>query len=141
MSPNIIKDYSQRVGYNEEEMTKLEEGRHRIRHIKALSKASQIYTIQVEVVDSKHCNTGYKVGDKFILDVDGNLISKLNPKRLCVYLVSQMIIPVALINERLSEGLEPDNFHFMHYLRCPDVGVQCLGYGEVKASITVVPRK
>jgi len=141
MSSSLIKDYGQRVGYNEEEMTKLAEGQHRLRHIRALSKASQTYTIQVEVVDSKHCNTGYRVGDKFILDVDGNLISKLSPKRLCVYLVSQMIIPVALINERLSEGLEPNNFHFMQYLRCPDVGVQYLGYGEVKARVTIVSRK
>lgn len=56
------------------------------------------------------------------------------------YLVSQFVIPVALINERLSEGLEPGSFHFMQYLRCPDVGVQCLGYGEVKARVSVVPR-
>jgi hypothetical protein len=29
----------------------------------------------------------------------------------------------------------------MHYVRCPDVGVECTGYGEVKLRVTVVPRE
>lgn len=141
MSFEAIDRYSQRVGYSEDEIEKLKEDGHRIRHINALSKTSQLYTIQVEVVSSKNCNTGYSAGDRFILDADGNLISKLNPKRLCVYLVSQMVVPVALINERLSEGLDPNHFHFMRYIRCPDAGVECLGYGQVTARVSVVPRE
>lgn len=58
------------------------------------------------------------------MDVDGKLISKYCPKRMCVYLISQLTGPIAVINERLSEGLPPDDFHFMRYVRCPDVGVQ-----------------
>jgi hypothetical protein len=59
---------------------------------------------------------------------------------MCVYLISQLTIPVALINERLSEGLEPNDFHFMRYVRCPDTGVDCYGYGEVMLKVQVVPR-
>jgi hypothetical protein len=53
--------------------------------------------------------------------VDGSFITKLCPKRMCVYLMSQLVIPVALINERFSEDLDPNDFHFMRYARCPDV--------------------
>jgi hypothetical protein len=74
------------------------------------------------------------------MDVDGNLISKYCPKRMCVYLVSQLTIPIAVINERFSEGLPPNDFHFMRYVRCPDVGVECMGYGKVMLKIRVVPR-
>jgi hypothetical protein len=74
------------------------------------------------------------------LDVDGNFIPTFCPSRLCVYLVSQMAVPVALINERLSEGLDANQFHFMHQVRCLDVGVECSGYGEVMLEIQVVPR-
>jgi len=49
-------------------------------------------------------------------------------------------VPVALINERLSEGLDPNQFHFMHQVRCLDVGVECAGYGEVRFEVKVVPR-
>jgi hypothetical protein len=55
-------------------------------------------------------------------------------------LISQLTIPVALINERLSEELEPNDIHFMRYVRCPDTGVECYGYGEVMLKVQVVPR-
>ena len=57
-----------------------------------------------------------------------------------MYLVSQLTLPVAMINERLSEGLNPNDFHFMRYVRCLDVGVECLGYGEVMMKVEVVAR-
>ena len=137
----MIKKFGKRVGYSGPELEKLKEGGHRVRHIERMSPASKLYTIEANVVKSRNCNSGYKIGDKFIMDVDGNFISKLCPKRLCVYLISQLSIPVALINERLSESLEPDQFHFMHYVRCPDVGVDCSGYGEVMLRVQVVPRQ
>ena len=137
----ILKRYGERVGYEETELEKFKEGGHRVRQVKRLSQAAKIHTIEAEVVKSRHCNSGYKTGDKFILDVDGNFINKLCPKRMCVYLVSQLAIPVALINERLSEELDPNPFHFMHYVRCPDVGVDCAGYGEVMLRVHVIPRQ
>ena len=128
---DAIQRFGQRVGYSSSEMEKFCEGSHRVRQVRRLSKAAPFYSIEAEVVRARHCNSGYKEGDTFVLDVDGNLIRKLCPKRLCVYLISQLTIPVALINERLSEDLDPNDFHFMRYFRCPDAGVECLGYGEV----------
>jgi uncharacterized repeat protein (TIGR04076 family) len=108
--------------------------------VKRLSQAADLYSIEAQVIRSRHCNSGHTEGQKFILDVDGNLITKLCPKKICVYLVSQLPIPVAQINERLSEGHDPADFHFMRYVRCPDVGVECLGYGEVMLKVQVIPR-
>ena len=140
MTEEIVKKYGQRVGYMESEVVKFHEGGHRIRQVKRLSQVASLYSIEATVVHAKHCNSGHTVGQKLILDVDGNLISKLCPKRMCVYLISQLTIPVALINERLSEGLEPNDFHFMRYVRCPDAGIECYGYGEVMMKVNVVPR-
>lgn len=140
MTEEIIKKYGQRVGYSESEIENFHKGGHRIRQVKRLSQAASKYSIMAEVVGAKHCNSGYVVGQTFTLDVDGNFITKLCPKKMCVYLISQLSIPVALINERLSEGLEPNDFHFMRYVRCPDAGVECYGYGEVMLKIKVVPR-
>jgi hypothetical protein len=140
MTEKLIQRYGQRVGYTEEEVERFHEGGHRIRQVSRLSRAAAKYSIQAEVVSSKNCNSGHTVGQTFILDVDGNFITKLCPKRICVYLISQLTIPVALINERLSEGLEPNDFHFMRYIRCLDCGVDCYGYGEVMLNVQVVPR-
>ena len=32
------------------------------------------------------------------------------------------------------------DFHFMRYVRCLDVGVECLGFGEVMMQVSVIPR-
>jgi uncharacterized repeat protein (TIGR04076 family) len=141
MADDIIKKYGERVGYSDAELKAFYEGGHRIRQVERLSKAAALYSIEAEVVQSKHCNSGYKPGDKFIMDVDGNFVTKLCPRRMCVYLVAQLAIPVAQINERLSEGLEPNDFHFMRYVKCPDAGVDCMGYGEVMLRVRVVPRQ
>lgn len=140
MARDVIEAYGQRVGYTEEEKNKFREGQHRIRHVKRLSKAAPLYSIEAEVMTSRNCNSGHIVGQKLILDVDGNFITKLCPRKICVYLASQLTIPVALVNERLSEGHEPGDFHFMRHVRCPDVGVDCMGYGDVMLKIRVVPR-
>jgi len=137
---NIIDRYNKKVGYTEQEIVKFQENGHRIRQVNHLAKVAAKYSIEAKIIRSKNCNSGHVVGQTFILDVDGNLISKLCPNKMCVYLVSQLTIPIALINERLSEGLEPNDFHFMRIIHCPDTGVECLGYGQVMVEVKVVPR-
>ena len=137
----ILKRYAQRVGWSSGDLQKIPPGDHRRRQINRLAQIAPLYSIQAEVISAHHCNTGYKPGDRFVLDVDGNFIAKRCPKRLCVYLIAQLQVPVALINERLSEGLEPDRFHFMHMVSCPDTGVERLGYGQVTLQVGVVPRQ
>jgi hypothetical protein len=141
MPEEKVKEYAQRVGYNDNEIDMFRESGHRLRHIDRLSEAARLYSIVAEVVEARHCNSGHTVGQKLVLDVDGNFITKLCPSKICVYLASQLTIPVALINERLSEKLEPNDFHFMRSVRCPDAGVECLGYGEVKLKVEVIPRE
>jgi uncharacterized repeat protein (TIGR04076 family) len=132
--------FGSRVGYTPEEMELFEAGDPRLRQMHRLAQAAPKYSIVAEVVQAKNCNSGYQVGDKIVLDVDGNFIAKLCPERLCVYAMAQFVVPVALINERLSEGLDPNQFHFMKFVQCPDMGVECAGYGQVRFEMKVVPR-
>lgn len=137
---DAIEACAQRVQYSDKELERFHEGGNRIRHVQRLSKAASLYSIRALVVESLHCNAGHKRGQVFLLDVNGNFITKHCPKKMCVYLVSQLTIPVAQINERLSEGQDPGDSHFMQYVHCPDVGVECFGYGQVMIKIQVVPR-
>jgi uncharacterized repeat protein (TIGR04076 family) len=136
----VFKRFAARVGYTPEEMEQFKEGDPRLRQINRLARVASKYSIVAEVVQAQNCNSGYHVGDKIVLDVDGNFITKLCPERLCVYAMAQLVVPVALINERLSENLDPDQFHFMKFVQCPDLGVDCAGYGRVRFEIKVVPR-
>ncbi|MGB6063639.1 MAG: hypothetical protein WBG50_02460 [Desulfomonilaceae bacterium] len=136
----ILKKFGDRVGYSESDLEKFRDNDPRVRHMEKMAAAFAVYSIEAEVVESRHCNSGYKVGGKFVLDADGNFITKLCPKKMCVYAVSQLAVPVALINERLSESLDPQEFHFMHQVRCLDVGVDCSGYGGIRLKVSAVQR-
>ena len=92
MKKDIIDRYAERVGYSEAQARTFEEGGHRIRHVQRLAEVARDYSIQAEVVESQHCNSGHHIGQKIILDVDGNFITKLGPKKMCVYLISQLAI-------------------------------------------------
>lgn len=135
-----LKRFGAKVGYTAADLKHFEPGDPRLRQMERLGRAAAKYSIAVEVVQAHNCNSRYQAGDTFILDVDGNFITKFCPSKLCVYAISQLAVPVALINERLSEGLDPNQFHFMHQVRCLDVGVACGGYGEVRFEVKVVPR-
>jgi hypothetical protein len=135
-----LKRFGELVGYTEADLQHFQPGDPRIRQMERLGRAVARYSIAAAVVSARNCNSRYQPGDTFILDVDGNFITKYCPAKLCVYLISQLAVPVALINERLSEGLDPNQFHFMHQVRCLDAGVECGGYGEVKLEVKVVPR-
>jgi uncharacterized repeat protein (TIGR04076 family) len=138
MDDKALKKFGEHFGYTAAELAGFEAGDPRLRLMENLARAAARYSIVAAVVQARNCNSGYRVGDKFILDVAGNFLTKVCPPRLCVYLLSQLAVPVALINERISEGLDPNQFHFMHRVRCLDVGVECEGYGEVMLEIKVV---
>jgi hypothetical protein len=93
VSDEKLRRYSQRVGYTDKEIDLFRECNHRIRHIDRLSDAAPLYSIVAEVVEARHCNSGHHIGQRLVLDVDGNFITKLCPSRICVYLASQLTIP------------------------------------------------
>lgn len=141
MVEKVIQRYADRVGYDNEDLAHFQKDGHRIRHVRRLAEAAPRYSIRAEVIASQHCNSGHVQGQTFLLDMDGNFITKHCPTKMCVYLIAQLMVPVALINERLSEGLDPSAFHFMRQVQCPDAGVECMGYGQVRIAIEIVPRR
>ena len=54
-----IKKYGQRVGYAEKEMELFQDKGHRISQVKRLSEAASLYSIEAEVIKTRHCNSGH----------------------------------------------------------------------------------
>jgi hypothetical protein len=135
-----LERFGRRVGYAPSELAGFKKDDPRVRHMERLAQAAPRYSIVAEVIQSRHCNTGHRPGQKIVMDIDGAFITKLCPKRMCVYLLSQLALPAALINERLSEGLDPNGFHFMRRVYCLDAGVENCGYGAVTAQVSAWPR-
>ncbi|MBU1229217.1 MAG: hypothetical protein KKA55_06205 [Proteobacteria bacterium] len=138
---DVLRKFSEHLGYNEDETALVAADVARARFAEAHFTTALEFLIVATVLRAANCNSGYAPGDRFVLDAAGNFIAKRCPQRLCVYLVSQLALPVALINERFCAGLPPEGFHFMRQVHCLDTGVACKGYGGVLVEITAVSRR
>jgi uncharacterized repeat protein (TIGR04076 family) len=135
---NLWPLVQQRLGYTEEELTQFKADP---RNEQVLAKAPEVMakTIVAEVVYAHGCNSQHKVGDKIYMDGAGNLVSKLCPKRMCLYAVSALKTLVFTANELLYAGVDPNKMLFKR-CGCIDVGLQCGGWGKVVMEISVVER-
>ncbi|MBN2159335.1 MAG: hypothetical protein JW807_08055 [Spirochaetes bacterium] len=131
---NLFKEH---IGYTDEELKLF---RERVKD-EELSRAMEITgkTIIAEVVESHGCNSRHLKGDRFFLDGAGNLLSKLCPKRMCIYLMGALETAVFGVQELFYAGADPNNVQFKRF-GCRDVGVKCGGWGRVVMEIKMVDR-
>ena len=136
---SVWNSFQKHVGYTDEEMKQFRENP---RNEDVLSKGPALMnkTIVVEVVKSHGCNSQHREGDKFYFDGAGNLITKLCPKRICIYALSSMAMGIFASNELFYAGVDPNEMRFNRF-SCFDVGVKCGGWGNIVMEIRVEDRK
>lgn len=129
----------QHLGYSDEEMKLFRENP---RNEQVLEKTPEMMskTIVCEVVESHGCASGHKVGDKIYLDGAGNLLSKMNPKRVCIYALSNIVPGVFAAGELIYAGVDPNKMVFRR-ASCFDVGVRCGGWGQIVLEIKIEDRQ
>lgn len=139
INAEALNFFQERLGYTNEEMRLFKENP---RNIDVLIKAILLMnkTIIAEVVESHGCNSLHKVGDKFIFDGAGNLITKLCPKRICIYALGSIAPLVFASNELLYAGVDPNEMRFKR-TGCFDVGVRCGGWGRIVMELRLEDRK
>jgi uncharacterized repeat protein (TIGR04076 family) len=135
MAWNTIKwkFMKERLGYSDDEMKKFKENP---RNEDILSRAPDLQKkiIVVEVVDSHGCNSQHRVGDKFYFDGAGNLLTKLCPKRICVYALSAISPQIFTAGELFCADADPNEMRFKR-AACFDVGLECGGWGRIVMEI------
>jgi len=138
MSDEMKKDLKTHLGYNDNE---LQEFLENPRNIDVLSKTLDLMskTIIAEVIESHGCNSQHKVGDKFYFDGSGNLLTKLSPKRICIYALSELDKLIHSANELLYAGINPNEMRF-NQASCFDSGLKCGGWGNIVMRLSVIER-
>ena len=103
-----------------------------LRALIVMAKAPELMqkTIIAEVVSAHGCNSGHKVGDRFYFDGAGNLLTKLNPKRICAYALNAFTPGIYAANELFYAGADPNEMRFKRF-GCVDVGLSCGGWGRI----------
>ncbi|MFX0033491.1 MAG: hypothetical protein ACFE8E_12070 [Candidatus Hodarchaeota archaeon] len=127
---NFIKEH---LGYTDEEM---ELWLKNPRNQEALLKVPGLLqkTIVIEVIESHGCSSLHQVGDKFYFDGPGNLLTKLNPKRICIYALSEMERLIFAAQELFYAGIDPNEMRIKR-VGCFDIGLKCGGWGKIIVEI------
>jgi uncharacterized repeat protein (TIGR04076 family) len=107
-----------------------------------ITKAAELMnkTIVAEVIESRGCNSQHKTGDKFYFDGAGNLITKLNPSRLCIFALQPLSAQIFGLHELFYAGIDNPKAAF-NIAGCSDVGVQCGGWGHISMEVRMEDRK
>jgi len=139
LDAGMQKSIQEHLGYTDEEMALFMENP---RNADVLSKSADLMgkTIVIEVVESSGCNSQHKKGDRFIFDGAGNLITKLNPPRICCFALSNISGLIFAANELLYAGVDPNAMRFKR-TGCFDTGVKCGGWGHIVMEIKIQDRK
>jgi len=133
------KGVQQHLGYNDEEMKQFRENP---RNEDVLSKTDVMLnkTIVAEIIESHGCDSGHKVGDKIYFDGRGiSLLTKLGPSRICIFALHSVALAMPALAELLYAGINPNEMRFKRF-GCPDVGVQCGGWGHIVMELSVEDR-
>jgi len=125
------------LGFTEDELAIF---RANPKNVKAAENAPLFakHKMVVEVIEARNCAAGYKTGDRFFIDSEGCLITDQSPPRLCVSAIWAMKPLV----DRMWEAYFNNSTEILHdTIRCPDVGVERGGAGEVTFRIYSIPVK
>jgi uncharacterized repeat protein (TIGR04076 family) len=124
------------LGYTDEE---LDAFRRNPRNLDVLSKAEGLLgkTIVLEVIDSHGCNSRHRVGDKFYFDGAGNLLTDRCPQKVCLLALGAATSMIFAVSELVYAGVDPNEMRFRR-ASCPDVGLQCGGWGHIVMELSVI---
>jgi hypothetical protein len=134
----LWQEIQRRLGYTDEELA-LFRANPRNTRVVAGGAAMAAKTIVFEVVHSRGCHAEHGAGTHFFFTGDGQLISKLAPKRVCAFLVPAMSQVILSLQELSYAGVDPNTMEFPR-AGCVDIGLECGGWGRVIVEGKVLDR-
>jgi len=93
------------------------------------------HRLVAEVIESKGCHSGHRVGQRLIFDNSGNLLTRENPDRICAFLMPNLTVLINAFFENLMNGRDPNEVMF-NTTGCFDTGPSCGGWGHVVVRMT-----
>lgn len=128
LDPAALAPLQQKMGYSDAELKQFLGNPRNLKILERLSVLSQTNVV-FEIVESHGCLVGHAPGEQFIFPSAGSLDTNASAPRLCPFLMPPMTRLLAVIQERVWEGLDPAPL--FHIGQCDDVGLDCSGLGKV----------
>lgn len=130
------RKFQEILGYTDKE---LEICRSHPKKVRALEEGAKFVShhMIIDVVEAHNCAMGYKVGDRFVVDGGGALITDQCPPRLCVAAIAAF----KTLQDRMWQAFYDGKSEVLHdTVHCPDVGIREGGWGMITMRIRSVPK-
>ncbi len=131
----LWKRFQAYMGYSDEDMEVFKSDPIRVKMVTETPEFVKTRII-AEVIASHGCHAGHKVGQKFVMDGNGQLITSECPDKMCVFAVSALHTPINTIFERFINHADPKHERTM-MVQCSDVGLDKGGWGQILMKVSV----
>lgn len=135
----LWKRFQKHMGYTDQEMKIFRADPAKVKMVTESPRFVKS-RIVAEVIESQGCHAGHRVGQKIVMDGNGQLISKECPDKMCIFAVAALESPVHVIYERFISGSDPNNERTA-VVQCSDIGLEKGGWGKILMKVSVEPVK
>ncbi len=129
MNKNYTGFIKKHLGYSDEEMRIWLDNPRNHEAVQIVPALLQ-KTIVIKVVESHGCSSLHIKGQEFYFDGPGNLLTSINPKRICIFALSQMERLIFAAQELFYAGIDPNEMRIKRG-GCFDIGLKCGGWGRI----------
>ncbi|MBW1682453.1 MAG: hypothetical protein JRF59_13795 [Deltaproteobacteria bacterium] len=133
----LWKAFQQHMGYTDEELALFRANPRNTRLVEETPEFMK-YKIIAEVIESHGCHSLHRVGDRIVMNGNGQLIRDECPEVVCIWALQPLAGIVGIIFERFAEHLDPNQMLF-NRVHCHDVGLRCGGWGQILMKVYVEP--
>ena len=132
---DLWKRFQKHMGYTDAEMAVF---RSDPRKVKMVTESPGFVKSRIvaEVIESQGCHARHTVGQKFVMDGNGQLIARECPEKMCIFALAALESPVNQIYERFIAHSDPNNERTM-VVQCSDVGLDKGGWGKILMKVSV----
>lgn len=138
MQESRVKDIvKQTVGITDEDWEIFRHGSPGVYKFFARMEEVGRYRIVAEVIQSRYCSAGLKVGQQFVIE-DGALVPEKSTAPFCMWALGPLTRFVNSIQEMIVAGVDPNDRVF-RVAECLDPGLEAGGLGKVNFQVRVEP--
>ncbi len=131
----LWKRFQAHMGYSDEEMVIFKSDPAKVKMVTETRDFVRCKII-AEVIQSKGCHAGHKVGDRIVMDGNGQLLTRECPDKVCIFAASALHSPVSVIYERFMTQSDPKHEQ-SSVVQCSDVGLENGGWGKILMRVFV----
>ncbi|MBI4595524.1 MAG: hypothetical protein HY730_03995 [Candidatus Tectomicrobia bacterium] len=131
----LWKRFQQHMGYTDEEMKIFRSDPVKV---KMVTESSDFVKTRIvaEVIEATGCHAQHKVGDKIVMNGNGQLLTAQCPEKLCAFAVAALEPSINRIYERFIAHSDPE-FKMEEVVQCHDIGLDKGGWGKIYMKVRV----